>query len=163
MNIPRNTRPRTLYLDRDVPPIVCLCGSTRFAQAFAEANEELTMNGAVVLAPGCFSRSTPEEAAQGIFAGATPEQKAELDAVHLRKIGMADGVVVLNVDGYVGDSTAREIAFAEGLGLPVLYLESVATREEGFLDEPGASPVEGSFPVLTPESRRRIQEARRPS
>lgn len=139
MNIPRNTRPRTLYLDRDVPPIVSLCSSTRFAQAFAEANEELTMSGA------------------------TPEQKAELDALHLRKIDLADGVVVLNVDGYVGASTAREIVFAERIGRPILYLESIATQEQGFLDDPDTPPVEGRFPVLTPEIRRRIQVARRTS
>jgi hypothetical protein len=40
-----------------------------------------------------------------------------------RKIDEAHEVLVLNVGGYVGDSTRREIAYAEGTGQPVRYLE----------------------------------------
>ena len=49
--------------------------------------------------------------------------KARLDNLHLRKIELADEVLVLNVGGYVGESTAREIAFAEILDRPIRYLE----------------------------------------
>ena len=49
--------------------------------------------------------------------------KARLDELHLRKIDLADEVMVLNVGGYIGDSTRREIEYANAHGKPVRYLE----------------------------------------
>lgn len=94
------------------PTVVCLCGSTRFKAAFESANEQLTLKGHIVLAPGCFSRSTPAEADAGIFVGCTAEQKLALDELHKRKIDLADEILVLNVGGYIGESTRSEIAYA---------------------------------------------------
>ena len=37
-----------------IPPIVCLCGSTRFHDEFQKANYELTMGGKIVLSVGFF-------------------------------------------------------------------------------------------------------------
>ena len=44
-----------------------------------------------------------------------------LDGVHFRKIDMADEIWVINVDGYVGDSTQREILYAQRQNKPVKY------------------------------------------
>jgi hypothetical protein len=41
----------------------------------------------------------------------------------LQKIDMADAVVVINPGGYIGESTRREIAYAERFAKPVLYLD----------------------------------------
>ena len=49
-----------------------------------------------------------------------------LDDLHLRKIELADEVLILNVGGYVGQSTARELAFARSLGKTVRFLEPQA-------------------------------------
>ena len=43
--------------------------------------------------------------------------------MHKRKIDMADEIFVINVDGYVGESTKREIAYAKSKGKTVNYLE----------------------------------------
>lgn len=107
------------------PEIVCLCGSTRFKDEFIAENERLTLAGKIVLAPGCFSRSTPEQASAGIFAGFTTEQKDALDDLHKRKIDLCDRVFVLNVGGYIGISTRSEIEYAYAHGKPVTYLEKV--------------------------------------
>jgi nucleoside 2-deoxyribosyltransferase len=50
--------------------------------------------------------------------------KEMLDQLHLRKIDLANEVLVLNVGGYIGDSTAREAGYAYHLGKPVRWLES---------------------------------------
>ena len=105
------------------PEIVCLCGSTRFKGEFEKANESLTLQGKIVLSVGFFSRSTPDEAARGVYAGVTGVQKAELDVLHKRKIDLADRVLVLNVGGYIGNSTRSEILYAEAHGKPVDFLE----------------------------------------
>lgn len=104
------------------PTIVCLCGSTRFGEAFRDANLKLTVAGRIVLSIGCDLRSDnelwsdPAEAAR---------LKVALDELHKRKIDLADEVFVLNVGGYIGESTRSEIEYAEKIGRPVSYLESI--------------------------------------
>ncbi len=75
------------------------------------ANRALSFDGVIVLAP-----SEAEESP-------TPEQKAVLDALHLRKIDMADRVLVVAPDGYIGESTQREIAYARAAGKPVGFTD----------------------------------------
>lgn len=98
------------------PRIVVLCGSTRFYNAFQQANYDLTMKGEIVLSIGCDTKS---DAGLGI----TDAQKFALDELHKRKIDLADYALVLNVGGYVGESTRSEIAYARQIGKPVVYLE----------------------------------------
>jgi len=49
--------------------------------------------------------------------------KAALDKLHLRKIELADEVLVLNVGGYIGESTRRELEYARKLGKTIRFLE----------------------------------------
>ncbi|MFJ7325987.1 hypothetical protein ACIQVN_06990 [Streptomyces cyaneofuscatus] len=53
----------------------------------------------------------------------TDERKAALDALHLRKIDLADRVLVVIPGGYVGESTSREIAYAHAAGKPVSFTD----------------------------------------
>lgn len=103
------------------PTIVCLCGSTRFYKEFQEANYRETMSGKIVLSVGFFGHSSRQ--AHGQEVGTTENQKVMLDELHLRKIDLADEVLVLNVDNYVGDSTRREIAYAQANGKKIRWLE----------------------------------------
>lgn len=105
-----------------MPLIVVLCGSTRFYDAFQQANYELTMAGKIVLSVGFYPHATAEHG-HGEGVGHDSDQKAALDELHLRKIDLADEVVVLNVGGYIGESTRREIEYATAHGKPVTYLE----------------------------------------
>jgi hypothetical protein len=52
-----------------------------------------------------------------------PGTKEMLDDMHLRKIDMADEIFVINVGGYIGESTNREIAYAEKTSKKVNYME----------------------------------------
>ncbi|MFI6814972.1 hypothetical protein ACIBG7_21390 [Nonomuraea sp. NPDC050328] len=97
----------------DRPEIVCICGSTRFVDEMRAANRELTLAGVIVLAPG--------EAGEVV----TGEQKAVLDALHLRKIDLADRVLVVNPGGYIGESTSNEVAYARATGKPVTFTDPV--------------------------------------
>jgi hypothetical protein len=100
---------------------VVLCGSTRFYDTYQDANYRETMAGRIVLSVGFYPRAAV--LAHGAGVGCTPEQKIALDALHFRKIEMADEVLILNVGGYVGESTAREIAHARSLGKRIRWLE----------------------------------------
>jgi hypothetical protein len=55
--------------------------------------------------------------------GTLTKTKEMLDDMHKRKIDMADEVYVINVGGYIGDSTRSEIEYARKTGKKVRYLE----------------------------------------
>ena len=103
------------------PKIVCLCGSTRFYTEFQRTNYEETMAGNIVLSVGFFIHR-PEQA-HSEQLGCTPEQKIKLDELHKRKIDLADEVLVINVGGYIGESTKGEIAYARRFNKPIRYIE----------------------------------------
>ena len=104
------------------PTIVCLCGSTRFVDAFQKAQLDETRAGKIVLTIGCDMKSDIE-----IFGALSSKEllaiKFKLDYLHLRKIDLADEILVLNVDGYVGDSTSREVEYAISQGKKIRWLE----------------------------------------
>ena len=105
------------------PTIICLCGSTRFYEEFMQANYEQTMLGKIVLSVGFFMHRAGQ--VHGETVGITPDDKKMLDELHLRKIDMADEVLILNVNGYMGESTRRELAYALAHGKVVSFLEDV--------------------------------------
>lgn len=101
------------------PEVVVLCGSTRFRDEMTEANRDLTLAGAIVLAPGVFGHSGDVM---------TDEQKVALDALHFRKIDLADRVLVVAPGGYIGSSTSREVTYAKTTGKPVEIRHEFAAR-----------------------------------
>ncbi|MFJ3673724.1 hypothetical protein ACIPSE_45505 [Streptomyces sp. NPDC090106] len=113
--MPRQTATAT---ETDRPTIVVLCGSTRFWDELTDAALYQTAAGRIVLSPGCNLKqphplwNSPDQA---------DRLKQMLDTLHLRKIDLADEVLVVNPGGYIGDSTAREIDYARSLGKPIRY------------------------------------------
>lgn len=111
------------------PIVVCLCGSTRFGDAFREANLRETLDGRIVLSIGCDMRSDAD-----LFAHMTEDErtavKRDLDELHKRKIDMADEVLILNVGGYIGESTRSELEYAQVLGKRVRYLEEPGQQRD---------------------------------
>lgn len=105
------------FAQPDRPKIICLCGSTRFKDAYVAANFRFSTEGAIVLTIGWWSQVSDRNLTL------TPAEKELVDRVYLSKITLADEVFVLNVDGYIGESTANEIAHAEKLGKQIMYLE----------------------------------------
>ena len=98
--------------------VITLCGSTKFKEQYLEAQKRLTREGNIVISVGLFGHSGDDE----VWSEGT---KAMLDDMHLRKIDMADEIFVINVGGYIGESTRREIAYAKNTGKSVKYLESI--------------------------------------
>lgn len=107
------------------PKIVCLCGSTRFANEFMRAQFDETVAGRIVLTVGCFPRKTDGTWDTMVV---TDQQKILLDDLHLRKIDLADEVFVVNVGGYIGDSTRREVAYATIKHKPIRWLDGGAAE-----------------------------------
>ena len=96
--------------------VITLCGSTRFKDAFMEAQKRLTLDGNIVISVGLFGHSGDDEVwTEGI--------KEMLDDMHKRKIDMADEIFVINVGGYIGSSTQSEIEYAKVTRKTVRFLE----------------------------------------
>jgi hypothetical protein len=98
--------------------VITLCGSTKFKDEFMEAQKRLSLEGNIVISVGLFGHSGDDE----VWADGVKEM---LDDMHKRKIDMADGIYVINVGGYIGNSTRSEIEYAKSHGKTIEYLESI--------------------------------------
>ncbi len=105
----------------DKPKIICLCGSTRFVGTFNEWRKRLTLEGNIILSIELVLPQSEREDPQHH----NYKVKQMLDELHLRKIDLADEIFILNVGGYIGESTSREVTYAQKLGKPIKYLEPV--------------------------------------
>lgn len=92
--------------------IVTLCGSTKFKEAFDKANREESIKGNIILTVAMFGHL------EGLDMRG--EDKRIFDDLHLDKIKMSDEVLVLDVGGYIGESTQKEIDHAEKLGKHII-------------------------------------------
>jgi hypothetical protein len=99
--------------------VVTLCGSTRFKDAFEQTQKELTLQGYIVISVGLFGHADQEYEKR-----ITNDVKIMLDDMHKRKIDMSDEIYVINVGGYIGESTASEIAYAHSTDKIINYLEN---------------------------------------
>ena len=95
-------------------PIITLCGSTKFKKEYELVMMELTLQGKCVISVGCFGHSD-------INYNEINNLKPMLDRMHLQKIDMAYAIYVIDVDGYIGDSTRKEIEYAKDHGKKVYY------------------------------------------
>ena len=96
--------------------VVLLIGSTRFHDEFIETAWKLTKEeGCVVLLPN-FRPST-------MMAKGYDIDEETLEDIGYCKIDFSDEVYVINVNGYIGSSTSKEIAYAKSIGKPIKYYE----------------------------------------
>lgn len=95
--------------------VITLCGSTKFKDEFLEVQKRLTLEGNIVISVGLFGHSGDNE----VWNEGTKEM---LDDMHKRKIDMADEIFVINVNGYIGESTKSEIDYAKEKGKIINYL-----------------------------------------
>lgn len=104
---------------------ITLCGSTRFHQAFADWAAGLSLAGHTVYSIAMSGKQESDIGKDGNDP-ITDDEKITLDLVHLSKIEESEVIVVLNVGGYYGDSTRREIQWANMRGKTVYWLENSA-------------------------------------
>lgn len=110
--------------------VITLCGSTRFKDAFLEAQKQLTLDGNIVISVGLFGHSGDNEVWEGMDEDTLTKTKLMLDDMHKRKIDMSDEIYVINVGGYIGDSTRSEIEYAKRTRKDIQYLEEPASEDE---------------------------------
>ena len=111
----------------DTPKIICLCGSSRFVAEMACLMWSLERDEGVI----CLGLHLLPETYPGLVEDHQAEAEGvaeKMDELHRRKIDLADEVLVVNIGGYIGDSTRQEIAYARSKAKRVVFLE---TEESG--------------------------------
>ena len=98
-------------------PVVTLCGSSKFKNEFMQASELLSLKGYIVISLGLFGHADNK-----FDTVITPDIKDMLDRAHKQKIDMSDMIVVINKDGYIGESTRSEIEYAKNNGKSIYYM-----------------------------------------
>lgn len=132
-----NIKNREKYKMNDTYKVITLCGSTRFKKEFMNSQKKLTLAGNIVISVGLFGHSGDWEVWENMDEGTLTQTKRMLDDMHKRKIDMADAIFVVNKDGYIGESTKSEIAYAKTHGKEILYYEDpiVETQMEMYVKE----------------------------
>lgn len=93
--------------------VVTICGSYKLKKEMIDIAEKLTLEGNCVLMPNELSRNSKDDY--------TLEEALMIDKMHKEKIKLSDAILVVNVDGYIGNSTKSEIEYAKSLNKEILY------------------------------------------
>ncbi len=93
--------------------IITVCGSLRFYKEMMIITEKMELEGNCMLVP----IYNPEMPNKDDFT----EEVLMLDKMHKERIKLADAILVVNVDGYIGSSTTKEIEFAKSLNKEIIY------------------------------------------
>ena len=94
--------------------VITVCGSLRFYTEMMEVTEKMELEGNCMLVP----IYNPSKSSKDDF---TEEEALMLDKMHKERIKLADAILVVNVDGYIGNSTSKEIEFAKALNKEIMY------------------------------------------
>lgn len=89
--------------------IITICGSMKFIENMLDAALKIELDGNCCLLP-IYTNSVLSE-----------REIMRLNKMHQEKIRISDAIFVVNINGYIGNSTKKEIEFAKSLGKEIIY------------------------------------------
>ena len=92
--------------------VITLCGSVKFKKEFRRIEKELNFKGNLVIALNNY----------GHIEDSNPFKEI-LSKIHFKRINISDAIFVINKDGYIGNSTRKEIEYATEKGKEIIYME----------------------------------------
>lgn len=96
------------------PKVITICGSMRYSKEMMKIAEQLELKQGYAVIQCVYN--VDGERYEGIDA-------TILDKIHRKKIDISDAIYVVNIDGYIGESTKKEIEYAKNTGKQVIYHE----------------------------------------
>lgn len=97
--------------------IITVCGSYKFKKEMTEITEKMTLKGICMI--------TPNELTKTDKNAYTEDEILMIDKMHKEKIKLLDAILVVNVNGYIGNSTNSEIEYAKSLNKEILYYTDI--------------------------------------
>lgn len=90
-----------------------ICGSMKFSKQMKEIAQRLEKEFTIL---------------QCVYVDAisklTKEDILKLQEDHYKKIDMSDGIYVVNIDGYIGESVKKEIEYAKNNNKEIIYFHN---------------------------------------
>ena len=96
--------------------VITICGSMKFSKEMMKISEELELKEGYAVIQCVYSIDGQK------YEGFDAEM---LDKIHRKKIDISDAIYVVNIGGYIGDSTKGEIEYAKSIGKEILFLEAL--------------------------------------
>ena len=96
--------------------VITICGSMRYSKEMMKIAYELELKEGYAVIQCVYN--IDGQRYEGVNASI-------LDKIHRKKIDISDAIYVVNIDGYIGNSTKSEIEYAKNNGKEVIYHESV--------------------------------------
>lgn len=93
---------------------ITVCGSLKFYKEIVEIALKMELEGNCMLVPIYNPYNTNKDAF-------TEEEIKMISKMHYEKIKLSDAILVVDVDGYIGSSTSKEIEYAKSLNKEILY------------------------------------------
>lgn len=93
--------------------IITVCGSLKFQKEMMEIAEKIGKQGNCMLTPVYPTNIYKKDYID--------EEIKIVGQMHFERIKLADAILVVNVNNYIGNSTKKEIEFAESLGKEIIY------------------------------------------
>ena len=115
--------------ENERPKIITIIGSTRYINEMSLIGWEFEKQGHIVLnprlLPPTYIRKSNDD---GRHAAESENVKEIIDKTYLHKVAMADEIFVVNINGYIGDSTRNELNHAIKLNKKIVWLEPESTN-----------------------------------
>lgn len=96
--------------------VITICGSMRYSKEMMKIAEELELKEGYAVIQCVYN--IDGQRYEGVDASI-------LDKIHRKKIDISDAIYVVNIDGYIGNSTKNEIEYATHNGKEVIYHEPI--------------------------------------
>ena len=96
--------------------VITICGSMRYSKEMMKISEELELKNGYAVIQCVYNVDGLKY--EGIDASI-------LDKIHRKRIDISDAIYVVNIDGYIGNSTKKEIEYALNSGKEVIYHEPI--------------------------------------
>lgn len=93
--------------------VITVCGSYKFKKEMTKITEKMALEGNCMLTPIELTRENKE--------AYTKDEALTIAKMHKEKIKLSDAILVVNVNGYIGNSTNSEIEYAKSLNKEILY------------------------------------------
>lgn len=96
--------------------VITICGSMRYSKEMMKIAEQLELKDGYAVIQCVYN--VDGQKYEGFDASI-------LDKIHRKKIDISDAIYVVNIDGYIGNSTKNEIEYAKNNGKEIIYHESI--------------------------------------
>lgn len=97
--------------------VITICGSMRYSKQMMKIAEELELKEGYAVIQCVYNVDGLKY--EGLDASI-------LDKIHRKKIDISDAIYVVNIDGYIGNSTKNEIEYAKNKGKEIIYHEKIS-------------------------------------